>query len=143
MKTTTTIIALSAALLTAFNACKKDDGGSTNNSNLNAKEQMIVGSWRVVSKNLVYYKSNGGTDTLSNLNDCEKDDTYTFSADKTYIVTNGADKCQTSGATYDNSFHWRVIYDSSLDYAWAGPAIHPNHRTTGRKYAGCPGLRTA
>ncbi len=116
----TLLAAACASMLLA--SCKKDDGGNTQNNDLNAKEKLIVGDWRVVSKKLVYYNANGSTDTIEHFKSCETDDTYSFKADKGYIVTNGSDICPSSGKNYDNLFAWKVVYDSSLDYAH-GPGL--------------------
>ncbi len=124
MKTTLTLrLATIGVVAVLFNttACKKSDDNGGSNSNLSATAQKIVGTWGLESNKLAYTNANGSAGTVyNNLKDCEKDDIYTFNADKTYSVTDGSQSCNAAGG-YGSGYIWRVPDDSSLDFAH-GPA---------------------
>lgn len=124
MKTSLTLrIAALAAFITMINAtaCKKSDDNGGSNSNLSATAQKVIGTWGIESKKLVYTNPDGSQGAVyDHMNDCEKDDTYTFKADKTYTVTDGSQSCSVSGGY--GSYAWRLPDDSSLDMAH-GPAL--------------------
>ncbi len=121
MKQTYSLIAAVTLAATTLFSCKKDDGGSgPSGSNLNSVEQKIVGSWRVESKTTVHTNANGTVTRTEYLDDCEKDDTYTFKSDLTYTVNGGATPCGFA-MSYDQPFRWYVeAQDSTFAFSHGG-----------------------
>lgn len=116
-----------AGLFVAFGhqSCKKDDAGRVENP-LNSKERMIVGSWTIESKQLIYTYTGGGTNTIDNMDPCEVDDIYTFTDDRKYRVSDGTKSCNNSGATYTATFDWNVTRDSLFEFVH-GPGLTSNY----------------
>jgi Lipocalin-like domain len=80
------IVAITVSFL-FLNGCKKSSGGTSK-----TKTQLITnGSWRLTSA-----KVPGGTSILNFLDDCQKDNIYTFNADGSGTGDDGALKCNMS-----------------------------------------------
>lgn len=78
-------------------SCKKDDtqpnnnGNNNNNTTPKTPKELLIGTWLINSQ---VYK-NGGEQQLD---DCAKDNTMTIKADGTYVIDQGAIKCDPSSA---------------------------------------------
>ncbi len=80
------IVVITASLL-LFNACKKSSTGTGDKT----KTQLITqSSWRLTSATIP-----GGTSVLNFLEDCQKDNIYTFHSDGTGSADDGTLKCNT------------------------------------------------
>lgn len=92
-----------------LHACKKSDSKTDNpsGSSLSALETKVVGKWQLVSSVDSNTAFNPAVITDAT-RDCEKDDIYTFSSDKTYTVDDGINTCiyPMSGGI------WKVDVDS-------------------------------
>lgn len=80
MKTNKIVMIVAVAAI-AFSACKKDDDDSS------TKSEMILGNWSPTDILL------NGTSLWELMDDCDKDDTYTFKADGSTLYDQGAQKC--------------------------------------------------
>jgi hypothetical protein len=112
------ILFLVSVLAIAVSGCKKDDDPS-NTDKLTGK------AWKVKSITVDPAISFGGTlitDIFSQLDDCDKDNTSTFNADKTYLDDEGATKCNpldpqtTSGTWAFNSDETVLTQDNTISY---------------------------
>lgn len=82
------------------------------NNSLNEYEQMVVGSWvleRLVDS--VFYGSDPGEVKDGIPYPCGQDDTFIFSADRTYHKNEGSDTCS-KGETY-NQEEWAIDMNSN------------------------------
>lgn len=115
MKQLTLII----STLFALSACSKKNTTPANNTNntqqpsgnLNTAEQKLVGNWTVEFRTDTFYDGSGKNYTHQKTIPilCEQDDTYIFSADKTYIIDEGKDTCK-AGEQY-GPWEWSISYD--------------------------------
>lgn len=93
-KLITLFLAVSMAL--AISSCKKDDDNNSTPANNNnsgggstpTKTEMLTAKkWKVVGLTV------GGQDFYAQMDACDKDDTYEYKTDGTYIEDEGATKC--------------------------------------------------
>jgi hypothetical protein len=90
-----------AAGMLLFASCSKDDLNPTNPTNPTTpttpskKDLVIDGKWKWT--NLQMVTNNNGqdvfTDAWSQVKDCDKDDTYTFTSDGKGVIEENANKC--------------------------------------------------
>lgn len=132
------ITLLAIAVLTLVACSKKNEATNPVNnqpaSNLNDMEKMLVGNWIVESK---YRRTPASTtDTTSTYLDlmdpCEKDNVFTFRADKRYTLDEGTDTCYFNRYQYANNhpaeWDWEINADSNFVFGHgpsfqAGPGI--------------------
>ena len=106
-----TIFLASALLLTTtfFSACSKDDvapRATTKTELLTAKK------WRITAA--TYKEDNDPVqDKYADVDACSKDDFYKFNADKTFVLDEGATRCNTNDPqTYVSG--WDITADGSI-----------------------------
>lgn len=72
-------------------SCKKSDNKENPSGNqLSALETKVVGKWQLVSS---IDSSTSPAKVTDVTQECEKDDVYTFSSDKSYTINDGANEC--------------------------------------------------
>lgn len=82
MKKTLLVLSMIVGSALIFNSCKKDDDASASTNT-----EKITGTW--TASDLIL----GGQSLWSSVEDCSKDDNYTFKADGTGTFDEGATKC--------------------------------------------------
>ena len=75
----TIVIVILFAFTVIVTSCKKDE------TNMSKTEMLIAKSWKILSS-----KSNGVTDVID---ECDKDDFLTFTANGNYTYNPGTNKC--------------------------------------------------
>ncbi len=98
MKTRNWIFGL-AVLAVAFTGCKDDDDDDNKSSSNLTNAQKLSRSWKVTSAVLEFYDNNqliASEDIYAQNDDCDNDDVTTFNADGTYLISEGASKCDPS-----------------------------------------------
>lgn len=107
---TTTILTMSLFL----GSCSKDEETPKNSSlpTLNDMEKKMLGSWKLV-KAMTY--SEDMKDSTDELQDCLKDDVFTFKNTKKYSADLGSDDCNYYySISYNNDIEWHVTESSEL-----------------------------
>ncbi len=116
-------IALCAIAALMLLSCSKKNSNTNPGNNdpdpgitLNDNEKMIVGSWvleRIVDSN---FKGSDLVDVKDGIPyPCGQDDTYIFSADKTYYMDEGKDTCGSGGGPYGVQ-NWSIESDTFFNY---------------------------
>ena len=89
-------IITAVALLILFSACKKNQ---TNTTTCNLDAAGITGSFNLTSFLVKSSSSSPEVDYVLYYNACQKDDIYSFNADGTYVVSEGATSCSPTNAS--------------------------------------------
>ncbi len=107
----------------SFFACSNGDydaNPNTNNSNVgnpllnngggnNNTTALTTGTWKITEYTLT--TSSGSSDLLGLVDDCEKDDLYTFQTDKTILRDEGATKCSPDNPQTKTDGTWDINGD--------------------------------
>ncbi len=98
-----TIVILSLAIV-GFSACKKKDSGST--TTYTKTDTLQNGQWKLAS---VTNPLIG--DLTTSMKSCQKDNLYTFNADKTITVDEGGEKCNSADMQTRVDGSWNLTSD--------------------------------
>lgn len=99
-----TIVILTLAII-GFSACKKKDNG-TPATNYTKVDTLQNGQWKLVS---ITNPLIG--DLTTSMKSCQKDNLYTFNADKTITVDEGGEKCNTADMQTRVDGNWNLTSD--------------------------------
>lgn len=125
MRVHVSILSAALAISALLSSCKKGDdtsnnGGSNGGGTDNFAKQ-LEGVWRIESQTRYVADANGTLTPKDILNDCEKDDTYTFTGNF-YTGNGGAVPCPyTKG--YNTQFQWTLYKDSTFHFNF-GPGFN-------------------
>lgn len=100
------VILIVSVLSIAFFACKKKDSSSSTPVYTKI-DTLQNGIWKLVSASA----GGGLIDLMPNLKDCQKDNFYTFKADKTITIDEGATKCATTDVSPRTDGNWTLTSD--------------------------------
>jgi len=92
-------VALAASL--SLQSCKKDE----EKKEPTKTDHLQNGKWKLASANA----AGGVFDLMTSLKDCQKDNLYTFNADKTITVDEGATKCSSSASQSVTEGNWALL----------------------------------
>lgn len=128
MKVMTSFLSAALAMSALLSSCKKDDdtssnGGGNNPGGTNSFAKQLEGVWGIESQTRYVADANGNLTPTSVLNDCEKDDTYTF-AGNFYTGNPGAIPCSFPNG-YNTQFQWVLYKDSTFQFNY-GPGFNTN-----------------
>ncbi|MDI9319005.1 MAG: lipocalin family protein [Phycisphaerales bacterium] len=98
------IFALSAFLF-LFTACKKNDSSPT--TTYTKVDTLQSGQWKLTSATAF----GGVYDLTSTMKACQKDNLYTFNANNTITVDEGATKCATTDVSPRTDGNWNLSAD--------------------------------
>jgi hypothetical protein len=107
------IAVLSISTIIAFSACskKEEEKPSTPPVTLNDLEKHLVGTWKL--KTVMSYRQN---DSTNEMNDCEKDNIYSFAESKKYSFKDGSSVCSNYGTTATTDIDWSISSDSMFAF---------------------------
>lgn len=115
-------ILLSAFLATAFMACKKKDTNTTPTPTptptYTKADTLQNGKWKLTSATA----AGGLIDLTTSMKECQKDNLYTFNADKTITVDEGATKCSSSDVSPRTDGNWALL-SSNTQLSISGSSI--------------------
>ncbi len=101
-------ILFAAILATAFIACKKPETNTTPTPTYTKADTLQNGKWKLTSATI-----GGLIDLTQSMKECQKDNLYTFNADKTITVDEGATKCAPSDVSPRNDGNWSLITNNT------------------------------
>jgi hypothetical protein len=102
-------ILFSAILATAIIACKKPETNTTPTPTYTKADTLQNGKWKLTSATA----AGGVFDLTTSMQECQKDNLYTFNADKTITVDEGATKCAPSDVSPRNDGNWSLITNNT------------------------------
>lgn len=95
------VLALSLIALLAFSGCQKDDPPPPP-----TKTELISRDWKATAMTAVFPAPIGTVDALAQLQACERDNIIKVKADGTYIVDEGATKCNPADPQTVETGNW-------------------------------------
>jgi hypothetical protein len=103
-----TLLFLAISMAAFVSSCKKEESSTPANnnntgggSNLTKTEMLTAKKWKLVGLTV------GGADFYSQFDDCDKDDTFEYKTDGTYIEDEGATKCDPSDPQVITTATWK------------------------------------
>ena len=100
------LIVLASLAIISFTACKKKENPSTTVTYTKA-DTLQNGKWKLTSASA----AGGLIDLMTSMKDCQKDNFYTFNADKTITIDEGATKCNASDVSPRSDGNWSLSSD--------------------------------
>lgn len=96
---------LSSLAIISFTACKKKENPTT--VTYTKADTLQNGKWKLTSA----LAAGGLVDLTTSMKDCQKDNFYTFNADKTITIDEGATKCNASDVSPRSDGNWSLSSD--------------------------------